>query len=203
MSEPRLVFDLDGVLADFTSAALARLGADVPRPDVRWGTVGELAAARGGEPPFWGGLDRPFWAGLGPCEDGLELFRLLRGRHPDLDVSVCTAPPEGCFAAAAAGKIDWVKTRLGLPPSRVLFAVEKWRAAAPPAILIDDKAENVIEFRRAGGRAVLVPRPWNVRRADCRPDGHSFDAAAVAGEVSYHVEAVRLAGRTASWGLAR
>ncbi len=33
--------------------------------------------------------------------------------------------------------------------------------AGPDTLLIDDKDENITEFRAGGGHGILVPRPWN------------------------------------------
>ena len=42
-----------------------------------------------------------------------------------------------------------------------LIGPSKHLCANPETLLIDDSDKNVDSFRKCGGQAVLVPRPWN------------------------------------------
>jgi hypothetical protein len=62
----------------------------------------------------------------------------------------------------AAGKMDWMAANLPDWLQRQ-FAITpvKWYFARQGSILIDDNEENTSRFIRNGGKAILVPRPWN------------------------------------------
>jgi len=62
-----------------------------------------------------------------------------------------------------SGKIAWIYNNL--PQwicNQVIISGRKETNARPGALLIDDSEKNVYRFRSTrGGRAILVPRPWN------------------------------------------
>ena len=61
-----------------------------------------------------------------------------------------------------AGKVDWINTEIPREMRRnFLIGPNKAIAARPDALLIDDHDQNVTDFRKAGGHAILMPRPWN------------------------------------------
>ncbi len=49
---------------------------------------------------------------------------------------------------------------------------KKHLLAHKDALLIDDRDENVAEFRHAGGKAILIPRPWNNQRCHTDANGN-------------------------------
>jgi hypothetical protein len=67
-------------------------------------------------------------------------------------------PEPGCIP----GKLAWIRDYL--PPwlhDQYLIGKPKHLCAYPEALLIDDCDKNVNAFRKHGGEAILVPRPWN------------------------------------------
>jgi len=56
----------------------------------------------------------------------------------------------------------WVKEHLSRYYKQLIITMApKHLLAKPDTLLIDDKDENVEGFWDAGGKAILVPRPWN------------------------------------------
>lgn len=122
----------------------------VMRPD---GPEYELGA-------FWDMVTRSWWATVPKSlefDDILHKAVSLVGRE---NVCILTAPTK--CPECLAGKLEWITSNL--PPwihRQYLIGARKHFCARPDALLIDDHEENVNKFREHGGRAILVPRPWN------------------------------------------
>lgn len=162
-------FDMDGVLADFVGGALAAHGKSLPPAEVGWdfwAQVGLTAEA------FWAPLADPaFWAGLEPLADGLALLDATLSAVGPARVGLLSS---GLCPGSCDGKRAWLRRHLPGLERRAVFCTEKALCAAPCKLLVDDHGANVDGFVGAGGRAVLVPRPWNDRRGECDPLGR-FD----------------------------
>ena len=79
---------------------------------------------------------------------GLEKIYLLTTPMPNLE--------------SASGKMMWVNDNLPAFLKYIIITqAPKHLLARPDTLLIDDKDENIDEFIAAGGRGLLVPRPWN------------------------------------------
>lgn len=161
--------DLDGVLADFTGGAAKHFG--VPDPYNQSGTVRgpeawDTPGLMGIEPDgFWSSLDYDFWRHLDKHAeaDGIlaELRRQFR-RDEICFLSAAGTRHPGCLEA----KRDWCDEHFPGIPLLLAVAVPggeppKNFCASRDALLIDDSDANVNAFRDAGGKAWLVPRPWN------------------------------------------
>lgn len=152
--------DMDGVLADFDAGVIAAHGKD-PVKDQRPAGEWDIATFWGlSQPDFWKPLSSfDFWANLPVCDGALEFFEGLRNRAP---VALLTNPSES--ADCVLGKREWIARNLKGWKGPVYFVYgSKKHIAGPGKILVDDKDENVEEWRRCGGAAVLVPRRWNKR----------------------------------------
>jgi len=109
----------------------------------------------------------PFWVGLEWMHDGLKIFKTTCNKFKPSQIYLLTAPmpnPE-----SATGRWLWIKKQLpGFYKYTIITQAPKHLLARPDTLLIDDKNENVDGFREAGGKALLVPRPWNClhRQAD-------------------------------------
>jgi hypothetical protein len=69
------------------------------------------------------------------------------------------------------GKLRWIERHMEERwLRRYIFTPVKEAFARPGVVLIDDCDANVTAFRDAGGRAVLVPRPWNAQWRLCVDD---------------------------------
>lgn len=97
-----------------------------------------------------------FWANLPVMKDGMNIYNKIKNH----DVYILTAT--GDFMCEIGKKI-WVKNNLGLDEDRIIFEKDKFKYATADTLLIDDYDKNVDQFIEAGGRAILVPRPWNKR----------------------------------------
>lgn len=165
----RVLLDLDGVLNKFYHHALHYLGiadySDETHP-VECGydiiaAANKLAGYERFTPrAFWNAIPRHVWATAPKSEecDWLldECVRLV-GRD-----GVCIATSPTLDPDSLAGKLEWIHANL--PPwlhRQYLVGPCKQFLAHPQALLVDDADRNIDSFRLWGGRAVLVPRPWN------------------------------------------
>jgi hypothetical protein len=171
---PVCFLDLDGVLVDFVGGALAAHGRTLPIADVRWDFCTQIGFRGVDDPAFWAPLGYDFWANLGWHADGRAIVgtvdRLFEGQ-----VALLTSPCDtlGC----AEGKREWVRRHLPEFSQRLLIGTSKHLVAGPGKVLVDDHDANVAAFRCGGGRAVLVPRPWNTRCGETLDEGKFCSAS--------------------------
>ena len=172
----KIFLDMDGVIADFVMGVhdAVHLGyAHHKYPyefgkwdmfeQIRMRTNGQIEKAR-----LYGITSTyNFWATLPWMPDGQKILKTVIDCVGKKDLYVCTAPMNSpdCWS----GKIEWLKTQAGIHKNTIVMSASKSLLAKPDCLLIDDKDENVDAFVAAGGKAYLVPRPWNrdhARRAD-------------------------------------
>ena len=187
MKPTKIFLDLDDVLNAFTLSALAEVGCpveafDFDKYDHEWGY--DIVAAANAlhhersftEETFWGALSTESWINMPKsqeCNWLLDMCASLVGRG---NVFVLTAAPSKVGDFVASAKVTWI--RQNLPDwlqEQYLIGTCKQACASPEAILIDDTDKNINAFRRAGGRAILVPRPWNMLW-DCCTDSFIIQA---------------------------
>lgn len=172
----RIFLDLDDVLCDFTLSALQHVGCPVgPRDfdkyDPKW-QFDIIAAANAlhdngrifTPDEFWRSLPRSFWAGVQPSGICYWLIGACVGLVERDNVFILTCPTR--YPDCIAGKLEWIQRFL---PSwlhqQFLIGKPKFLCASPESLLIDDSDENVYIFRKRGGHAILVPRPWNTNHS--------------------------------------
>ena len=162
----RALLDMDGVVADFVLGAMQLHNKSWPYNDVQGDDGWNLDLVWGMKPcEFWDPMGFEFWEGLQKTRDAdaiVELLRLMVGH----DICFLSSP---CFTLGCMeGKRAWASRFY--PEIPVLFSCQsmsagaappKWFCAGQETVLIDDSNANVTSFRKAGGKAVLVPRPWN------------------------------------------
>lgn len=164
---PVIFFDMDGLLCDFVRGVLRHHGReDFPYSDVRWGIEAQLGIEPG---QFWDGLGHGFWANLDTLADGFRLLRWAEHAVGADAVGILSSPCD--TAGCAEGKREWILRHLPTYKKRLFLGSAKELFAGPAKLLIDDHDPNCDRFAAAGGKAVLVPRPWNERRGECDPDG--------------------------------
>lgn len=157
MSRRTIYLDMDGVLADFDRAMVAR-GVHAPSfefghlPEAEW-TQEQIrrdaqVRVEMAKPDFWPSL--PIMPGA------RELLAVAAKLAGTAHLFILTATPRSNPEQAAFHKREWAAKHLGFPAGRVLTCLrsEKRLHAAPGKILVDDLASNCAEWREAGGVAV-------------------------------------------------
>lgn len=171
--------DLDGVLVDFVGGSLDLHGKTIPPDQVTWDFPQQVGFSGTRAAEFWAPLGREFWAGLGWSAEGDKLLKGIESIFGD-NVVLMTSPCD--TDGSVEGKVDWVKKNLPAYRRKFFVGPPKHLAAGPYKIMVDDHDANVDKFVSHGGKAVLVPRPWNRRRVMTDRDGR-FSVAQVLNEV--------------------
>ena len=170
--EKSFVFDVDGVLARFTTGACSVHGRPTDETPV-WTSWNHQRSWGIEDVEFYRPMSADFWRDLPVWEDGMQLLKLVVARYGTDRVSFLSAPVRtpGC----EEGKRQWFGTHitpLGFDPWADLFlGGAKWKHAHQDAILLDDSETNCEKWTAAGGDAILIPRPWNTARYLCDPEG--------------------------------
>jgi hypothetical protein len=178
-----LLVDLDGVLVDFVRGSLAFHGKTLPYLETRWNFPEQVGFAETRAKEFWGPLGFDFWAGLPWHPQGRALLDGLAGIAGRKNVVFCTTPAE--TVGSVEGKIEWL--RRNVPDMARQFTVTPVKAAASACsgrILLDDRDENVDEWRAAGGTGITVPQPWNRLKPSLR--GEDYNVAQILDDVRWH-----------------
>ncbi len=151
--------DMDGVLTDFVAGALAAHDKTLPPDQVAWDFNEQIGLTA---EEFWRPLGYVFWAELGWTHEGKDLLASIERLFGD-NVIIVSTPSKGI--GSADGKIAWLEQHLPRYARKYALCPPKYMLAHPNAILIDDSDANVQNFV-ARGKALLIPRPWNRRRAE-------------------------------------
>lgn len=151
--------DLHGVLADFVRPWACTSGHSMPKP---W-PAGRysLEDAFGVESHrIWDAIlpeSSEWWATLPATDEADQVLAIAGGVAP---VRIVTSPrsPLTIRHHEAAGS-----TRLVAERYAAQVEILEWKGAIsrPGLLLIDDSDDQVREWRKHGGRAVVMPRPWN------------------------------------------
>lgn len=159
MSRFRIFVDMDGVIANWTDAAISTLGVKEDDPFVHnllctndralevfltdkhiWDTIN----ARG--PEWWEQLELFPWS-KSLCHQLSEIGDVCLLSKPYNDIS-------------AHGKINWIKKNFG--KIEHLIGPSKHFCATPTSILVDDYPKNINKFIDAGGKGVLFPNAYQL-----------------------------------------
>jgi hypothetical protein len=149
---------MDGCVVDFIDGIMRAHNVMIPPRDIRWNIFEQMGLD---ESTFWSVAGKEFWESLGWTAEGKDLVRgveKLFGENVVILSSPCETP--GC----TEGKRNWIRRELPNYRKRCFFGSAKELLAGPGKILADDYEANIEKFGRAGGTALLVPRPWNWRR---------------------------------------
>jgi len=158
----KIFLDLDGVLVDFNGGVQKWYNITFTEEEQNVWEY-DLKSHGFDHDAFWQGLGYDFWKNLEWTLEGKEIFSLVQAYNEN--ITIMTAPPWSS-PGAVDGKKEWMKKNLHYiwKKRRFAFTSRKDLFAHPGAILIDDKEENIDEFRKAGGYGILVPRQWNKLR---------------------------------------
>lgn len=162
----RCFLDVDGCLADFVGGIHRKLGVDFD--------IHQWPYAKG--PKGWHFHDElgmtfmemselcdfDFWSNLRWTHDGHDILRVVLEFFDPAQITLLTAPMPNVMSAS--GKIAWIMRNLPVYERQVCVCTgpKAVFAQVPNSVLIDDGSCNVRDWSLAGGKAVLVPRPWNI-----------------------------------------
>lgn len=171
-----ILLDVDGVCNTFQHHVFNCLGLFYPDDswypvDCGWDIVAAANRLAGYErftaTSFWNSITREMWAHVPPSSEFCQILTWAAdgvGKEHVHFLSSPTLRPD-----SLAGKLEWIQ-RFAPPwmQRQFLIGPSKHLCANSKTLLIDDSDKNVDSFRKYGGEAVLVPRPWNSL--------HGFDA---------------------------
>ncbi len=157
----RLGIDLDGVVADFNTAWIARynaeFGTDVQRADVvSWAAMVDLTHFPGMD-EFWAwcadGEDGSVFRHLGTYPGALESLERLSRNH---DIVILTTKPDWAIPDTFA----WLSDQR-IPTREVHMLNDKWRV--PCDVYLDDAPHQLEALVRERPNATVCRfvRPWN------------------------------------------
>lgn len=158
----KLYLDMDGVLADFMVGVCGWLGVRNPyQPAAIAGALGnwdtpELLGMEE-EEFFEPCLKFDFWANLPRTREAGDIMELTADFGPTI-----LSTPSGDFVSCKGGKERWLDKHFGEYDIDLITTTNK-AMYAKCNVLIDDNERNCKEWMANGGRAFLVPRPWNYR----------------------------------------
>lgn len=156
---------MDGLLTDFQRAMLrSHQPHNLKYTEVNWNFWAQMGKTK---EEFWKVADRDWWANLPWCPEGEALLRSLERIAGRKNICLLSSPGIGSMD----GKEDWIREHIPEYSNQFFFGREKHRVATDNVLLVDDSDQNCIEFKNAGGNAVLVPRPWNLFKDKTNPDG--------------------------------
>jgi 5'(3')-deoxyribonucleotidase len=159
----QVLLDMDGVLADFVGGCAKAHKRESPYAHGMGRGVWDMAQLwKISDEEFWAPTNsRDFWLGLEKTAEAdafVEAANKLVGVE---NVAILSSPSdfEGCVGA----KREWLNRHFPQFDNgkRMIFAYSKGFIAGPHRLLVDDRDKNIVEFRKAGGMAILVPRHWN------------------------------------------
>ena len=157
-----IFLDMDGVITDFVGGVCRALGKAYPYPDETrdytfWHTWPDISTK-----DVSAICNQEFWHNLEWMSDGRDTLRSIMDTLGLEKIYLFTQPMPNL--ESSTGKMMWINDNLPIYLSRTIIItldVPKSFLARPDALLIDDKDENIEEFRAVKGNGILVPRPWN------------------------------------------
>lgn len=157
-----IFIDMDGVVADFVSAAMAVHGHTYVPEDWPAGFWNLEEVMKMTTEKFWKRIDEQFehfWRLLAPYPWAENLIQEVA--HSGVPWSFLSSPSSA--AASSAGKVQWLQNWRGRHFRDYILtpASNKRLLAGPGRVLIDDSDRNCDQWASAGGSAILIPQPWN------------------------------------------
>ena len=156
----KILLDVDGVLANFAEAASIIHGRS--NPFLKEENLGTYSIEQ-----IWGipleefirPFDVAFWSHIPKMPDADLIVKLLKDAFGPKNICFLTKPVKtlGCLE----GKKFWLEKYY--PDIPWLFGRDKNFCSHTNSILIDDNETHCRDFIESGGRAFLIPAPWNKR----------------------------------------
>ena len=150
--------DLDGVLADFVSGAIAAAELPITADQVEhWNFFQEYMD----EEEFNRRINEMmyFWEDLAVYPWAHELVDYLKTKG---DIVYCTSP--GNHDEAATDKLHWLRRHgfLSKHSTNYVLTHYKWLLAGRDRFLVDDSDQQCHAFDMSGGSAIIFPQQWNM-----------------------------------------
>lgn len=153
-----IYIDMDGVIADFVSSALAvhNFPKDMYKPCGDYHMENQLGVS---QREFWDKIDKAgedFWVNMEPFSWTEDLIKVVSDLDEWMILSAPSRNPQ-CLS----GKMRWLHKQFGSKFHDVIFcpAKKKYLLADDFSILIDDSDKNCSDW---GERfSILFPQPWN------------------------------------------
>lgn len=168
-----ILIDVDGVIADFDRAALARiLGPERVEEGMKLRDKGEWSIARGlgmSESDFWKRIDdAQFWQTIPSYDGAVDFIRNLTKmakEHFRVE-SFYFLTSSGGSSEFPTPRTRWIRefnkqSGVSIPLAIVQDIGGKLLCANAETLLVEDNDKNYEGFLAAGGYGVLVPRQWN------------------------------------------
>jgi cytidyltransferase-like protein len=136
----KIYCDLDGVIVDFEEGYERLTGKSIKGNHVK------------GDSDFWQPITDAganFWINLDWMSDGEKLWKYIKKYTP----TILSAPSRE--KSSRVGKEIWVRTNIPGTELILKYASEKQELAEPNAILIDDREDNIKQWKAAGGIGIL------------------------------------------------
>ncbi len=160
-----IYIDQDGVMANCVKAMLDIHSWDSPWPTPPihhdchewWEDTRKMSMA-----DFWKPIDQDgkFWANISPYGWLDELLIACAQAVGKENLFVLTSPHQ--HANCYYGKVEWLEEYVPVvPKSQYIFCKQKGKLGSEGRLLIDDKNENIDDFKAEGGEGLLFPQPWN------------------------------------------
>lgn len=181
-----IYLDLDDVLNCFTGHVGCRFGVGTDPMNLErykhehgydlYAAIASAMADKGirlrlNREQFWDTIDEDFWARCWPSTACYQLIEQCIDQVGRENVFVATSPTK--CPKAGSGKMRWMNRRLPQWLTRQFFITpRKWKLAGPGRMLIDDCPDNCVKWERAGGVAILVPKPWSCENYETHDDSH-------------------------------
>jgi 5'(3')-deoxyribonucleotidase len=170
----RCFLDVDGVLADFVGGVHRKLGIEFSydawpykKGPEGWNFHDEIGITFEDLSEL---CDFEFWKNLEWTPDGHDILRVVLRYFDPNQITLLTSPMPNVMSAS--GKMAWIMDKLPAYKFRTGIWTDSKAilAGVPDSVLVDDHQKNTDVWQAGGGRAVLVPRPWNcLHRASLKP----------------------------------
>lgn len=186
----QVFIDLDGVLADFLSAACVRLGRKLDELP-----TGIYDLARLFEMPWADidakiGRDYDFWRHQIPVYPWTHrILTMLRDAQQEGTIGdfFILSSPWSQSTECHRAKLEWCDVNLGVPHSDVILTPHKHLLAGPNRLLVDDLPSHCVEWCRCGGYAITFPcHHTNGRLRTLSPDPFIHLVLALASLIEVH-----------------
>ena len=167
LQSPIIFLDMDGVLADFITAALKLHFGKAWRkvmdawPKGVYETYKHMGLT---VETFWDKINAAgteFWANLPLFEWTEDLIEVCRSFG-----SICLLSAPSQHVSCVHGKLQWIQRVLGKKFRDFVLTPRQHKQllAAPGRYLVEDSEQNAAEFMEAGGSGtIIIPQPWNSR----------------------------------------